>query len=405
MHCYDARLSEESSASRPTARHGWTWIWLVTFGIALAPSAAWAQREEIPAPRRPQTQPPPPAENAQDPQDPRRERRRRVFDLGRGLLRSLVNPAPGEADGQAEPLDVDKLNDRFAGMIAAVLKNEPDIRTLRVWLDREATDLARDRVKVNAQVVLRRSAWSDHPSELTLSISAHVEPGVVPRGIFSGQLTLRTDTVALIDFARRTAVSLDKKPQAESGADARFQAEALTLAAATESLAALDDVVDFIVNLGALNIEAHSVEIEHLKRQLDAAPEGEQHVQLTTELFAVRSRRDDLLTIRPKITRDSGGLAQSFEVDLPPSTNKLLRFDGAHVHLAGDLVDISGALSVDKGVALYYLTKPFVMGTLRKVQSGDEATLKQGGELLRRGLDTAREVLPPPPAESPDETP
>ncbi|MES1213086.1 MAG: hypothetical protein ABUL64_00730, partial [Singulisphaera sp.] len=160
--------------------------------VSLFVPALVSAQEELPAP----SSPPPrgPLRRPLTDQD-RVQRRERLLNLGGQVLNALV-PTDPNAPGAIPAIDMERLNGALGPLATALLGGGRDIESLRIGFDPQATNFAEDRLRLNFDAKLRRTAWADAPSRAVGGISARVSQsdsgGLV--AMLDGRMRMQTPT-------------------------------------------------------------------------------------------------------------------------------------------------------------------------------------------------------------------
>jgi len=408
----------------------WLFALLVAIGLPAATPAqqpkAATQDETLPPPKpdtpakpttpesRPQRrllQPPAGAAN-------REQRRVRLRDFGGQLLDSLAG-APAVSGGAAG-LDVGKVNGGLTALIKALLVGDARIESIELDLDPAATDFSKDMAKLRGKVALRSSAWSDQPSRLALSLAARVEPGsvvqgsVVPtRGLLDGHVTAQTQTLALVNYALvqyKQKLAAEEKSAEKSAAsapvdpndpDQKMQQRLNEKLARIDQLRSLDELADLLLYMSGLQLTAVNERIERLQAALDqpaSAPaadhDGKARDELAAKLVEARRDRDRMLDVKPRIQRSADGRATTVTLIMERSEPLSgVQFERMELALTDQVIDISAVASLSRGLELYPLLKPVVLGTLQRLASGDVRAIEAVRMVVAEPFARVRRII------------
>ncbi len=318
------------------------------------------------------------------------ERLRRPGGLLERLGERLADPG---AD-----LDVEKLNAAIDALLAPLSPEGGPIE--RIWFDLRAdqTDFENDKLAASAGIALRRSPWSNDPSQLSIDLMTQVVTSEEGRREIRLRASIELDTAVLplVNFALpriRDKLAADDR-QAAHGADAEFMAGLRDLLGTIESVESMDELADLFAHASALRLASWNSEVDRRRAALAAAPDDESRRLAAESLLQGRIERDRLFAARPHIMRDVYGAARELHVEIVDSEPAAgLRFDEVEAIVSVDGVRVTAAASVTKGVELYELTRPLVVGTLRRLQNGDAATVATMREAIERRLQQAEVEL------------
>jgi len=387
---------------------------LVAFGL-LAPAPAQkppstqkgaAPQEETLPPPKPDPQPKP-ADPAQPENRPvrrlfpgrqlsaedRQQRRERALDFGGQLLDSLAG-APAVTGG-APGLDVGRVNGGLGALLKALVVGDARIESIDLELDPAATDFSKDTIKLQGNVALRSSAWSNQPSRMELALAARVEPGklvqgnVLPtRALLDGHVTVNTQTLALVNYALvryKQKLAADQKSALKSGAseqvdpndpDQKMQQRLNEKLARIEQIRSLDELADLLLYVSGLQLTATNERIERLQAAVDgapgAAPDDKTRDEMAAKLVEARRDRDRMLDIKPRIQRSADGRATSVTLIMERSEPLTgVQVERMQVAVTDQVIDIKALASLSRGLELYPIIKPVVLGTLQRLSTGD----------------------------------
>jgi hypothetical protein len=360
--------------------------------MALVGAESVPAQEELPAPRRGT-----PERRAQ-----RGERIRRLADPA-GPLGQLLGSLNG-GDQNTPALDVVKLNDGIVALLQPLLDEEGGLEYLRLRFDPAETNLARDTVHLVGAAKLRKSAWSNEPTQVDLDLHGTVQrrPDGRPLGVLDGELRFQTDVVALANRAMaRFADRLDRRAQQGSvrgegplPAEEAFRLRMREKLASTPPLRSMDDVIDLILSFSGLRLTAINDQIAEFKAQLDSAADEKARVDLKRQLDAARSQRDQMLDLRPQVERDDSGRAVALHLSLDRSQlDAATKIDRLQVVIADRLVSIQLVGNTLQGMELYSIFKPVLLNTLTRIQMRDVDTVRLGRGMVRGYVQQLREGL------------
>jgi hypothetical protein len=367
-------------------------------------------QEELPPPRRGT-----PERRAQ-----RGERLRKLADPG-GPLGQLLGSLNG-GDTNTPALDTVKLNDGIVALLQPLLDEEGGLEYLRLRFDPAETNLARDTVHLVGAARLRRSAWSDEPTQVDLDLHGTMQrrPDGRPVGVLDGELQFQTDVVALANRAMaRFADRLDRRAQQGSvndgplSADETFRLRMREKLAATPTLQSMDDVIDLILTFSGLRLSAINDQIAELKAEFASAQDEKARVDLKKQLDAARSQRDQMLDMRPQVERDDAGQAVAMHLSMDRSrVDEATKIERLQIVITGRVVSIQLVGNTLQGMELYAIFKPVLLNTLTRIQTRDSDTAKLGRSMVRGymrqfrdGLGGSDEERPSVPQPAPPRTP
>lgn len=349
------------------------------------------QEEELPPPRRGT-----PERRAQ-----RGERLRRLADRAGPLGQLLESFNGGENGPNASALDIAKLNDGIVALLAPLLDEEGGLEYLRLRFDPAETNLARDTVHLVGAARLRRSSWSDQPTQVDLDLHGTMQrrSDGRPAGVLDGRLRFQTDVIALANRAMaRFADRLDRQAQQRSVGDGPLNAEETfrlrmrEKLAATPPLATMDDVVDLILSFSGLRLTSINDRIAELKAELASTTDDKARVDLQKQLEADRNQRDQMLDLRPQVERDDLGQAVAMHLSLDRSrVDEATKIERLRVVITARDVSLDLVGNTLQGMELYAIAKPLVMNTLARIQSRDPDTTRLGRTMVRGYLDQLRQ--------------
>jgi hypothetical protein len=356
-------------------------------------------QEELPPPRRGT-----PERRAQ-----RGERLRKLADPG-GPLGQLLGSLNG-GDTNTPALDTVKLNDGIVALLQPLLDEEGGLEYLRLRFDPAETNLARDTVHLVGAARLRRSAWSDEPTQVDLDLHGTMQrrPDGRPLGLLEGELRFQTDVVALGNRAMtRFADRLDRRAQQGSVRDGPLSAEETfrlrmrEKLAATPPLQTMDDVIDLILSFSGLRLTSINDRIAELKADMESTQDEKARVDMKQQLDAARGQRDQMLDLRPQIERDDLGRAVALHLTMDRSrVDEATKIERLRVAITDRQVAIELDGSTLQGMELYAIAKPLVMNTLTRIQTRDPDTTRLGRTMVRGYLQQFREGIGGPDGERP----
>ncbi|HET6882562.1 MAG TPA: hypothetical protein VFI31_20515 [Pirellulales bacterium] len=376
---------------------------LTAFAVLLAVGSLPAQEDNTPPPRRGT-----PERRAQ-----RGERLRKLAG-SEGALGQLLDSLAGNAAGNMPALDIPKVNEGIIELIKPLLDDERGLESLRLRFDPAETNFARDTVHLVGAARLRRSGWSDEPTQVDLDLRASMQrrDDGRPKGTLDGELRFQTDVVALANKAmQRFANQLDRRAQQGAVRDGPLSAEETFRLRMREKLAAtpplkdMDDVIDLILSFSGLRLTAINDRVAELKAQVDSAPDEKTRASLEKQLAEARRQRDQMLELRPEVERDGGQQAAALRLSMDRSqVDETTRVERLNVEITKAQVTLRLVGSTLQGMELYGVFKPLLMNTLSRVQSRDADTFQLGRGMFRgymkelRGAldDEGGETLPPP---------
>lgn len=397
---------------------------LVAFGL-LAPAPAQkppstqkgaAPQEETLPPPKPDPQPKP-ADPVQPENRPvrrlfpgrqlsaeeRQQRRERALDFGGQLLDSLAG-AP-VVSGGAPGLEVGRVNGGLGALLKALVVGDARIESIDLELDPAATDFSKDMIKLRGNVALRSSAWSNQPSRMELALAARVEPGrlvqgnVVPtRALLDGHATVNTQTLALVNYAlvrykQKLASEQESAEKSVTGAtgaakidsndpDQKMQQRLNEKLARIEKIRSLDELADLLLYMSGLQLTATNERIERLQAEVDRAANDpavneKTRNDLAAKLVEARRDRDRMLDVKPRIQRSADGRAMSVTLIMERSEPLTgVQVERMQVAVTDQVIDIKALASLSRGLELYPIIKPVVLGTLQRLSTGDSRAIE-----------------------------
>ncbi|HWB10478.1 MAG TPA: hypothetical protein VG826_14715 [Pirellulales bacterium] len=370
--------------------------------LALVAAPRGFGQEELPAPRR----------GTPERRVQRGERLRKLADPA-GPLGQLLGSLNGDKNTPA--LDVVKLNDGIVALLQPLLDEEGGLEYLRLRLDPNDTNLARDMVHLVGAARLKRSAWSDEPTQVDLDLRGSVQrrPDGRPLGVLDGELRFQTDVVSLANRAMaRFADRLERRAQQGSVRDGPLSAEETfrlrmrEKLASTPTLQSMDDVIDLILSFSGLRLTAINDQIAELKAQVESAQDEKARADLTKQLDAARSQRDQMLDLRPQVERDDAGQAVALHLSLDRSqVDAATKIDRLQVVISDRLVSIQLVGNTLQAMELYSIFKPVLLNTLTRIQMRDPDTARLGQSMVRGYIRQFREGLGGPDEERPQPMP
>ncbi len=345
----------------------------------------------------------------------RKERREKIFKKLDGVLGKAAeagedaDKAPAEGPGKKlnnlfqgilgggdqTPIDIGKLNKAFGGLFDSMLEGNAQIESIRFQFDPKESNLEKDRLRVNINVVLRKSAWSKDPSRIAADLGFYVDRSTGMKFVLDGRVNIQTDVIGLADYL--VARAKQKAPTDELGdlenpppPDVRQRIEAKLRD--TLGVATLDDVADLVAAVGSMQIQAANDKIEWLKRNYVAAETQQDKDKIAGEIFSTRRQRDLIFANRLRIIRDESGQANMVTLQSAPADSAgLVQIEKIDAAITDSEVNVQFAGSTSQGVPIYTLVKPFIMRTLQRFQAGEDGPirtfLKQGIEISRPFLD------------------
>ncbi len=356
-------------------------------------------QEELPPPRRGT-----PERRAQ-----RGERLRRLADPA-GPLGQLLGSLNGN-DPNTPALDVVKLNDGIVALLQPLLDEEGGLEYLRLRFDPNETNLARDTVHLVGAARLRRSAWSQEPTQVDLDLHGTMQrrPDGRPVGVLDGEVRFQTDVVALANRAMaRFADRLDRRAEQGSvregplNAEETFRLRMREKLASTPALQSMDDVIDLILSFSGLRLTMINDEIAELKAQLASVQDEKARVDLKRQLDAARRQRDQMLDLRPQVERDGSGRAVAMHFSLDRSqVDEATKIERLQVAISDRLVSIQLVGNTLQGMELYGIFKPVLLNTLTRIQMRDPDTARLGRSMVQGYMRQFRDGLGGPDEERP----
>ena len=363
---------------------------LLLSSFALAPLAA---QEPLPAPRR-------------NPPAARGERVERLRKIGGQLAEALAQ----DPQLAPKPLEVSKLNEGILSLLEPLLTQERAIESLHVGFDPQATNFARDTVKLHGDARLKRTGWSPNPTQINVDVQvrmARADNGA-QQALVEGVLHVDTDVIPLANRAiarfmsrpaPRPIAGSTRPPNADDDFNLRLRAKLER----TPPLNSMDELVDLAIYAAGLRMAVVNDQIDRLKDGLNAASDERVRAGMLAELDQVRKNRDQMFDVRPRVERDERGAAAAIAfamVDSGLSGNgRMNQFEFVirerEIHLVADGHFL-------QGVEFYALAKPMLLNTLERLQGRDPATIRLGQGILLDFFGKARplllgEPLPPGP--------
>lgn len=350
------------------------------------------QEEELPPPRRGT-----PQRRAQ-----RGERLRRLADPA-GPLGQLLESLNGGEGGNAPALDMSKVNEGIVALLQPLLDEEGGLEYLRLRFDPAETNLARDTVHLIGAARLRKSAWSNQPTQVDLDLHGTMQrrPDGRPVGVLDGGLRFQTEVVALANRAMtRFADRLDRRAQQGSVRDGPLPAEEAfrqrmrEKLASTPPLESMDDVIDLILSFSGLRLTSINDRISELKAEVASATDDKARADLTAQLDAARNQRDQMLDLRPQIDRDDVGRAVAMHLSMDRSrVDTATKVERLRVEITERTVTIELVGNTMQGMELYTIAKPLVLNTLTRIQARDPNTAQLGRGMVRGYLRQFRDGI------------
>lgn len=355
-------------------------LFLICTGVA---NSLPAFDEPLPAPK-PEKHP-----NARVEQDEPVVRR---GPLARFLARARENLAEAT---QAPLLDSDRLNGALEELIAPLVGDDTALKSLRLRIVPEDTNLLENRLHIAGGGTLRRAAWSEEPTRLELDLQAGVEPPTPetllrPRGTIEGTITLETDTLPLANLLLSRAKKKLKRaaPAGPPNADTAFESRLREKLGRQAPLADLDELADLFTYISGLKLSTVNEEIEAVTARLSESLPAEERAALAERLAEIRLERDGLLRARARVERDDRGRVREVGLSL----------DGAEIAggvfakeieivVQRERLTVRGAVSMTRGVQLLLLAKVWLLPGLARFQDRDPILLRMGRDGLRQGLD------------------
>lgn len=328
---------------------------------------------------------------------PRAERREKLRRLGGQLFDVLVPPAGG-----TQPLDLERLNQVLADLVAPLASDQDHLESIELELLPEGTDLGADKAALRAAAMLRHSVWSPEPSRLELTLLGHVEANEdgVPVACIDGQAVLETEVLPLANFVlAMVRVRLARVVERACGEGDRTLAQlAYDKLGRTSRLTTLDELADVLIYLAGLQLQASNDEIESLQVALSQGPDEPQQRALLQRLRAARERRDRLFEMRPRIERDEAGVARNVVISVARRVHgRSLQIELLEIAVAEHSIGMRANLRLAQGAEWYVALKPFVLGTLARLQSGDAALLNSARVLRDQWQQRIQEWIGPVP--------
>jgi hypothetical protein len=351
------------------------------------------QEEELPPPRRGT-----PERRAQ-----RGERLRKLADRAGPLGQLLESLNGGDAGSNAPALDISKVNEGIVALLEPLLDEEGGLEYLRLRFDPAETNLARDTVHLVGAARLRKSAWSNEPTQVDLDLHGTMQrrPDGRPVGVLDGGLRFQTDVIALANRAMtRFADRLGRRAQQGSVRDGQLTAEETfrlrmrEKLAATPPLESMDDLIDLILSFSGLRLSSINDRIAELKSQIASAPDDKARLDLTTQLDAARNQRDQMLDLRPQIERGDAGQAVAMHLTMDRSrVDAATKIERLRVAVTDRQVSIELVGNSLQGMELYAIAKPLLMNTLTRIQARDPDTARLGRGMVRGYVQQLREGI------------
>jgi hypothetical protein len=356
---------------------------------------------------------PPPRRGTPERRAQRGERLRKLAGP-EGALGQLLDSLAGDGAGGAPPLDIPKVNEGIVELIKPLLDDERGLESMRLRFDPAETNLARDTVHLVGSARLRRSGWSDEPTQVDLDLRASMQrrDDGRPKGTLDGDLRFQTDVVALANRAMsRFTNQLQRRAQQGAvrdgplSAEENFRLRMREKLEATPPLENMDDVVDLILAFSGLRLTAINDRIDELKAEVAAAADEKSRASSEQQLVEARVERDQLLELRPEVERDGAKQAIALRLSMDRSqVDESTRVERLNVEITKTQVSLRLVGSTLQGMELYSLFKPILLNTLSRVQARDADTFQLGRGMFRgymnqlRGAfnDDVDENLPPP---------
>ncbi|HEX5444617.1 MAG TPA: hypothetical protein VFW87_12335, partial [Pirellulales bacterium] len=270
--------------------------------LAVLPQFLTASAQAQPAPAAP------PAPRRVSPER-RAQRVERLRKLG-GQIGDLVGSLSNDPTLNPPRVDVPKVNEGIAALLAPLLTEEGGLESLRLHFDPAETNLARDRARLIGAAQMRRSSWSNDPTLVDLDVRASVErrQDGRPQATLDGGVRVQTNVIALgnralarlrerLDRPARGGVLPDGRPNAEE----TFRLRTLEKLERTPPLLNMDDLVDMLTYLSGLRLNATNDRIDELKERAAAVNDERLRGRLLDELADVRRQRDQMFDVRPNV--------------------------------------------------------------------------------------------------------
>ncbi len=352
-------------------------------------------------------------EGAGDPQDQPDQDTRGAAERS-GIIDRLLPLLPkGEAgpDQGAEPLEPGRLNDALREeIVGPLVRDLVFVEALRLRIDEETTDLARDRIGLAANVRLRRTPWGT-PAQVQLHVFARVEqrPQRGTRAFITVDFDARTDTIACMNYVKQRALERNySDPPADMSAEELDELHQLL--ESTPPFVTLTDVADFLPKMGVIHVRSANRMVDELQAELALGGDPGTRPRLARELSRAYQKRDALIAASIRFVRDSALSVERVNYVLPPGSmsNGPMQVEDADVALTEQSIRGSSTMSVGPaGVLVFQGARGLVIEPmLRRIQRRDPATLDS---VRRRARDVGQqleelstpppeaEVLPPPP--------
>lgn len=333
----------------------------------------------------------------------RAQRVERLRKLG-GQIGDLVGSLGNDPALNPPRLDVPKVNEGIAALLEPLLTEEGGLQSLRLHFDPAETNLARDRARLIGSAQLRRSSWSDQPTQIDLDLRASVErrEDGRPQGTLDGGVRVQTDVIALGNRAvARLKERLSRPTRAASvgaapDAEETFRQRTLEKLERTPPLETMDDLVDLVSYLSGLRLTATSDRIDELKARAAAVNDERLRRRLLDDLAEVRQQRDQMFDVRPNVERGDDGRAVALTYSMVKSQwsdeTQIERFRLTITprELTLNLIGTTG-----QAMEAYSLFKPLVLNTLARIQARDPDTVRWGRGVVNDSVDRLRGMLGP----------
>lgn len=342
-------------------------------------------------------------------------------NLGGQLLEGLLKPQSPPA--LQKPLDYAAINDAIELILKPILAGDATLDALQLVFDPARTDLAKDTLRLTTVAGLRRSAWSSAPSRWQSDVTATADlqsPGGAKASL-EAQVLIATDVVSLANFALQkyqvrnaevspmppadaavpsaagsTPGSAELPPPAAAPALPKSVGQALLKDKLREMprIATFDDLADAFQMIASLQFLAANEKIEQLKAQTAAAGDEVARAKLLQELVAARQQRDKAGDFRTRIVRDDRGAATAIYITLAaPQSAAALHIQRLDLVVQPGDIRLASQVQLTKGVEIYALLKPLIVGTLERLASRDPAAIEAQRGLVRGWLPRVRRLL------------
>jgi hypothetical protein len=303
---------------------------------------------------------------------------------------------------QAESvINVPAINQYFRSLTAAYQQKHPEITKLSFTFDPARTSfLDSYYLGMKLDLEMENSAWSPKPSTLTgeFEMATHREIGPETNGPivklrpklkdaqFRTQVVLKTDTVAfgnhMVEIAKKGICSVEYS-DITLQEDGAFYAVLCPRLKTQPELLNLEDLIDFVQELGAMQVLAYGNLMRNLRFKLADAANEKELLKIETQIATYRLKRDIILGSSKYTPRQPDGSRAHMRIAMPKDAAITLHEDKKYTPdlviefyefaISKTQIQVGCLLSRSDFMGMFGAKMKFLVGpALEKISNGDE---------------------------------